>query len=450
MANVQVSQSSLPPVSIEQAFLETYFHALSQFAYDKAKEVAEKDRDSRKTNYGSTWTSLLNSLSHLAMAEKMYASLGYLGQKKWFSGRESLRSTYSSLLTELRKIEDTGRQAVGGTAPSLEKLLAHLCGQLSSFVAARLETMDFYETLCSMGSSRVIGYAEVAVNLAAIIQRHSKSFHHPILTPLKTSFSDELSILYHLLQAQADMAVWCFLPALLHLHEAHSKLNSWGAIVQMAKEQSQKKGFELFGSTSTKVPQVPPLHQWLLSFKAALVSKFSLYFNETLSKQSSPPEMKTLLAKTSCDYMAKFATFLRKSDATNLSIVLDTRGLEETYKGHGYHHPAAKLEPPKGLDSYPAIVSVPGERPQHHWPNLIMIMNNNAAEMNTMERIVYFYDKAFQSTYYMIRIEPKMTLVVIFETKRAEKDSYVNTFLTEISSQLKNNKLLLNLKPGSK
>ncbi|XP_019644128.1 PREDICTED: UPF0536 protein C12orf66 homolog [Branchiostoma belcheri] len=237
----------------------------------------EKDRDSRKTNYGSTWTSLLNSLSHLAMAEKMYASLRYLGQKKWFSGRE----------------------------------------------------------------------------------------------------------------------------------------------------QSQKKGFELFGSTSTKVPQVPPLHQWLLSFKAALVSKFSLYFNETLSKQSSPPEMKTLLAKTSCDYMARFATSLRKSDVTNLSIVLDTRGLEKTYKGHGYHHPAAKLEPPKGLDSYPAIVSVPGERPKHHWPNLIMIMNNNAAEMNTMERIVYFHDKAFQSTYYMIRIEPKMTLVVIFETKRAEKDSYV-------------------------
>ena len=30
--------ASLPPVSREQAFLETYFQCLAQFAYDKAKD----------------------------------------------------------------------------------------------------------------------------------------------------------------------------------------------------------------------------------------------------------------------------------------------------------------------------------------------------------------------------------------------------------------------------
>ena len=31
--------SSVPPVSKEQAFLETYFLSLSKFAYDKAKDL---------------------------------------------------------------------------------------------------------------------------------------------------------------------------------------------------------------------------------------------------------------------------------------------------------------------------------------------------------------------------------------------------------------------------
>jgi len=32
--------SALPPVSKEQAFLETYFQCLQKFAYDKAKELS--------------------------------------------------------------------------------------------------------------------------------------------------------------------------------------------------------------------------------------------------------------------------------------------------------------------------------------------------------------------------------------------------------------------------
>ena len=32
--------TSLPPISKEQAFLETYFQCLSKFAYDKAKELS--------------------------------------------------------------------------------------------------------------------------------------------------------------------------------------------------------------------------------------------------------------------------------------------------------------------------------------------------------------------------------------------------------------------------
>ena len=35
-----------------------------------------------------------------------------------------------------------------------------------------------------------------------------------------------------------------------------------------------------------------------------------------------------------------------------------------------------------------------------------------------------------QSTYFLTRVDPRMTLVVIFNSKRSEKDSFVTTFLT--------------------
>ncbi len=33
-----LEMAALPPISREQAFLETYFQCISQFAYDKARE----------------------------------------------------------------------------------------------------------------------------------------------------------------------------------------------------------------------------------------------------------------------------------------------------------------------------------------------------------------------------------------------------------------------------
>ena len=55
-----------------------------------------------------------------------------------------------------------------------------------------------------------------------------------------------------------------------------------------------------------------------------------------------------------------------------------------------------------------------------------------------------------QSTYFMTRIEERMTLVVIFESKKSEKDSYVLNFLNEVCSHLRCTKLFASLKLGLK
>ncbi|CAH1772805.1 unnamed protein product [Owenia fusiformis] len=444
--------SELPLVSREQAFLETYFQCLSQFAYDKAKDLSEKERESQKSiNTGPLWVQLLASLTHLAIAEKSYAGLMFLGPK-WFSRKENLRTSYGSLLGELRQIE------VSGSKPdkdrdtmdsSLTHLISHLCGQLAHFLTARSKSMEFYEQMATMGNMRVMNYDDLLNVITHIIQTHQKNFHHPILAPLKHSFSVECDIITHLLTAQLEMSQCDFLSSLLHLNEAHTKLTDWTPLVPV-KEVKKTLGF----GSSTKNPSNPALYQWLSKYKATLVSKFSLYFHDVLNKQpgkqSAAMDMKTITAKASIDFYGKIVTFHKKSDVFNVSIILDVNGLEGIYKGPGYHHPDRIMESPRGLDSYPAVFSYPNERPLSHWPNVLMIMNEKSADLNTFDKIVWFYDKHVNSTYFMTRIEPRMTFAVIFDTKKAERDSYIVNTITDICSNLRCTKCFATLKPGSK
>ncbi|XP_014664498.1 PREDICTED: UPF0536 protein C12orf66 homolog [Priapulus caudatus] len=438
----------------EQAFLETFFVAISQFAFDKAKDLVEKEKEAYRTYVGSTWFQFLITLVPFAQAEKSYACLLFLLRRGLFGTglgtRDSgVRAAYDSIKTELRKIEDAGRQlAGGGTSVSLEKLVSHLCGQLGHLVDARGDAMDFYERLHAVGSQRQLNIDEMLEQLTALTAAHQKSFHHPLLGPVRSSFHLEMEVLRNLLQAQLHMSRWRFLPSLLCLNDAHAKLAAWGPTLQH-KEVST---FSFMG-LSPRHTAAPVLYDWLRSYRATLVSKFTLYFHEVLGKQTASSEMKLLTARTSVDYHAKIVSFQRKSDAYSVSLVFDTHGAQPaTFDGHGYHHPARVAQRPLGLDSFPAIFFYPpSEKPTAHWASVVRIMTDHkASELSGMDRVVSFYDRHVQTTYFMMAAEAHMTLVVIFDCKKSERDSYVTNFIVDMCGSLRGTKLFASLKPGVK
>ncbi|KAL5013323.1 hypothetical protein ScPMuIL_007593 [Solemya velum] len=425
----------------EETFLENYFLFISQFAFDKAKDIVEKEQ-THKGSAMSPWGQLIHSLAQFAAAEKTYMSLTFLEQKWFARSRDSLRHVYQLLGQDFRKVEESVRQQENGLpGPSweFEQLLAHLCGQLCNFLAARQRTMDFYEQMSAMGTYKSMNYEDLVKVITDINKSNTKSFHHPLLSYLKSSFSMECEIVSHLLNAQMFMTQWQFLPSLFQLHQAHSKLMSWGAAAQVKEHKKS------FGVSSVKHGMWPALYQWLLKYKSLLVSKFSLYFYEILSKQTVPNEMKNLITKTSEDFVSKIIIFQKKCDAKNISLVLDIQGIEESYKGPGYHYPNKICEPPKGLDCYPAIFSYPQEKPSSVWPNVVMLINQRNSEP---DKVNSFYDKKAQCTYFTIKVDTRLNLVVLFETRKSEKDSYVVGFLTEMGILLKCSKLFTSLKPS--
>ena len=60
-----------------------------------------------------------------------------------------------------------------------------------------------------------------------------------------------------------------------------------------------------------------------------------------------------------CLSVCRIAAFIRRSDAFNVCMLLDTHQMDP-YQGHGYHLPQDVKETPSGLGSFPAIFSFPG------------------------------------------------------------------------------------------
>ncbi|KAK7091804.1 KICSTOR subunit 2-like [Littorina saxatilis] len=450
-----ITPVSSPVGPREERFLETYFSMLGHLAFDRAKEMMDKEKEAHKAFTAASWGTLVQCLSQFATAERMYLSLTFLEYKR-FTGigrsKENLRTTYTLLMQEFRRMEDATPQTVEITPPSplpspaslfadFDVLVAHLCGQLCHFLSARQKMMDFYEQISTMGGHKNMNFEDLATMVNHITQAHGKAFHHPLLIPLKTLYSWECDVLGHLLQGQILMADWQFLPSLLQLHAAHSKLQAW--LTAAAVKESKKA----FGGGS-KVNAMPLLYHWLAKFKGVLVSKFSVYFHTILSKQSTPNDMKSWLTKAPEDYFARIVAFHKKCDAFNISLVLDTNGLGDLYQGPGYHHPDRQACIPQGMDSYPAILSYPGEHPMQHWPNVLMLVTRRVTPSSNSptHKTNYFYDVKAQSTYFIIQIDPRISLVVIFECKKSEKDSHTNAFLTEFSAQLRSHWILGSLK----
>uniref|UniRef100_A0A8D3AE52 KICSTOR subunit 2 n=1 Tax=Scophthalmus maximus TaxID=52904 RepID=A0A8D3AE52_SCOMX len=447
--------NELRPVPRERAILESFFTQLGMFSFDRAKDYVEKEKDTSKSA-GALWAALLAALAHLSAAEKAYHHMTFVGQKmggqSFFSRKDSIRTIYTSLYNELRKVATTGRHGQpgpgsgSGSASYLEDLLSHLSEQLCHFTQARTEMADLYEKMHSLGAQKSVNSEELLAALDAVLHKYSSKFHHPILGRVEESFQTEVDVVAQLLRCQAQVSEWHFLPALLSLHGANTKLTAWGQLFQRQKETRK----HLFGGQSQKAVQPPHLYLWLQRFQALLLAKFSFYFHEALSRQTAAADMRALTARTAPDYHGKICTFIRKHDASNVSLVFDNRG-SESFQGHGYHHPHSYREAPKGVEQFPAVVSLPtGERPLTHWPNVIMMMGDRAAELNTLDKVVHFYDDKVQSTYYLSRPEPHFTLVVIFDGRKSEKDLHIAAFLQEICGSLRNSKPFSSLKPGSK
>ncbi|XP_043191283.1 KICSTOR subunit 2-like isoform X3 [Amphibalanus amphitrite] len=252
----------------------------------------------------------------------------------------------------------------------------------------------------------------------------------------------EVRTLLSMLRTQEQLETWQFLPALMSLNEAHTHLNKFSACVQ-----SRETRRLLFRRAS----QEPELIQWLQRLRAALVATFSLYFREVLSAQSSGSEFKALCAKTAADHFARLQSFQRKMDAALVALAFD--GTEEAVRGGlGYRHPEQRV-PPAGQHPkpYPAVLCCSKSDVQAAlWPEVVAALAEPKLELSS-SRVSHAWlgPSAAQSAFFLA-ISDCLTLVVVFDGRRSEKDSYVTSFMLETAAALRCSKIYHSLRPGAK
>ena len=444
-AGASADKGSLkPPISHECAFLENYFYFIAQFQFDTAHEFAEKERTSPLDPKAPLWNGLLNSLITFANAEKGYFAMGFV-EKRIFN--RTLKPIFLNLSNEYMML------ITSTTRPHKNEALVHeLCKQLNQFVQARLKMIDFYEYFIKCKWSNVRNTNEIMSAIQEVNHMFQKAFHHPVLDPLKGGFNFETEIIACLLTAEYKLCEWEFLESLLTLQECHSKLRDWrmvGPSTSVKEQLLSSFKYSFFAKSSKKQNETPSLYQWLQLFHCHLLSKFSLYFYTTLNNQAASPDLKGSLSKNSIDYIAKMTNFQRKTDAYSVSLILDTSSKENVYKGHGYFMDNTLVDPPTGINSYPSVVSIPENIPKEHWPNIIsMLTDSRMTESNpaSSEKVCHIFDARLESTYFWIKVDVRMTLVVVYKMKKKEKDSYINNFMLEMRANLGHEKLFQMLK----
>lgn len=438
------SDPPLKPITHERAFLETYFYSIAQFQFDRSHELVEKEKST--FNDQQLWNSLLSALLTFANLEKNYFSMAFV-EKKIF--KQTLKPVYLSLSVELAKAVDVANKAPRG----VEAIALELCKQLQQFSHARLRMIDFYEYFVKSKWSHVNNICELITDITEINSEYHKAFHHPVLDPLKSSFSFEVSILTAILRTEFHLCEWDFLDSLLSMRDCQSKLHEWRQMSPSAsvKEQllasfSYKSFFQR--SSGKKQPDAPILFNWLQHFYLNLLSKFSLYFYTTLNAQAPAGDLKTAMSKNSVDYVTKLQAFQRKTDTFSISLVLETSTKKTVFKGHGYHMDNTLMEAPTGINSFPSIVNLPEPCPKVHWPNVVSWLTGRTNDLSATDKIGFFYDPELESSYFFIKVDVRMTLLLIYNLKKKERDSTIHNFLLEMRTSLSHDKLFQMLRPG--
>lgn len=427
----------------ELDILGVYFTSLATFSHDKARETAEKERECLcRGSSSSAWAHLIPPLIQLAGVEKQYLNAAFLQQRGFLRRDGSPKNLYESIHNEMQRV---GCRIVdlGMDVDSLGELATKVARDVAMLAKGRLQLMEVYEKLCG-SFPKPPPYREVIGTVKAVGEM-AKNATSEGAAPWVAVFQLEVGVLHDYLMSATHMQVWKFFESLILLQSGSDQLAKWTEIIQTRETKkmsfASSFGFSLGGTAE------PHVYLWFYKLKAMLLSKFSLYFHLTLSGQTSSTEMRAHTAKLAVDQQARISAFHRKVDAQSVSVVFDATGLDP-YTGPGYHHPDNTQASNSGLELYPSVFSHPTQ-PKDHWPSIVMLLNGHATELAD-DKPVYLYDSGVGATYFFNMIEPRFTLVLVFDGKRAERESAINLFLQEIIPQLRCSKVYASLKPGTK
>ncbi|XP_023332425.1 KICSTOR complex protein C12orf66 [Eurytemora carolleeae] len=260
------------------------------------------------------------------------------------ASESTLKHLYETMICELERLLECNE------AVEAEDIITHLSTDLGVILKGRLKSMDVYEKLNN--SNKLTVYTELQVVLR-FISKTVKDVHSVAVDGWKQVFYLEIGILYDSVQMCISMGNCDFYNSTTFLQSLTDKLSTWAEI--LSTRETRKLSFATSLLRGVSGQSEPHLYTWFYKLKAALLSKFSIYFYSVLLNQSGG-DMRALTSKLPVDHPNRLISFHRRTDALTVCIVFDGTGLSG-FRGPGYFFQTDRREggSPTGLELFPAV-----------------------------------------------------------------------------------------------
>jgi hypothetical protein len=385
---------------------------------------------------------------------------------------EKVHETWVKKSAEIIKFRPKGVTAASDLqAQRTDAATAYFCQLLLDLVVyldCRLKLVDLRLTLHKKALEVTPTSHRQALAVLEGILTHLPKLNHQLLAQLCQNMCVEVTIYQKLLQTELCIANYDVQAAMFNFTSLDVELQSMKNKFTFLKDKTESSAFL---DTS--------LFHWYLSFKNGLFAKMNLLFAEfrNLHRQAktAPEEPFAQEAGAELILHEKIMEFATQTGCYNVSLVL----IPADGKGNG-------------KSSWVPVFTFPqADAPLDHWPNLIMLYQDNteyldaafattssvvplhksisggigtsihhsssssissisSSSTSTQQNdpskiplaILHYYDTHVDTTYYLAMLQPKMLLVVIFKGERQEDDEEVTGFMKGLFAKLRHSHLL--------
>ncbi|KRZ96182.1 Protein SPT2 -like protein [Trichinella sp. T8] len=398
-------------------------HVCDFIAADLLLKGFKEENGDFVTNSDENFRSVLDNLEKLISAEKNYLSLAYIRDLKVKEAEDGPDALYGCVQAELMHIAE---QAV---EVSIEEEIVDLIGESSALLT--LQQMCFYRNLLCIGTGEMERLKAITDNIELAVDVYYNTLPRPfLLGSLLNNLVDENEILYRLLLCQQCLSEANFKASFDYISEGYERLCKFDGYtsetpisdeVFLPSSTEQRKAYEL----------ECPLYIWYNSFFDFLITKFVLYFHETLKKQATARVVQQCLKREPFMHVDRISSFCEINEA-NIFLFIDSRKLTygqwtdafltDNFQTEQLHYFSILFTTEKKEDS-----TVP--------PELALQLINNEVQFESLD---YLLTLTILNEFYVIRrIEGSIYCALAMKANDEEEEKSALAFLDDLCKRLR-------------
>ncbi|CAM0138407.1 hypothetical protein VKS41_002958 [Umbelopsis sp. WA50703] len=343
--------------------------------------------------------------------------------------------------------------------------LTLILGALKDLVKVRQGQIKIYRSMATylLESSSTLSLKEIE-NMAT--KTHEMHLGDRIGL-LGVGVEKEMNVLHSLLKARDSVIDYAFQDTCISLYVCKQDLIEWKKLIEEQEfpEKSSLNSQESRSSTTwrsyffgigdsskgyIRSDVLPHTIRWQMRYLENLTSKTTLYFNSILLAKerkivtNDDPE-KSLWKGLRIDYHDQICSFRKRYGALSIAFTYEVSP-DIPFHPQGYVCADTPYEAPQGIHSFPFIYYYPKPPSREHLPNIITMIQDYTNKLNDVKAgPIFFFDTKLASTYYLMRVDPHVVMVIIYLDHHVHRDQVTIDFMESLVKSLRGSQVVSDL-----